>query len=88
VNDLEMGQVFIRALHYSCQHFSVSAPYLQPKAARTRRPKGEAWEHLEKQFCFGNRGALHIKTLPLFSIFKGRAAHKSVGNPMTCTLRK
>jgi hypothetical protein len=42
---------------------------------------------LEKQFSFGNRGALHIKILAPFSIFKGWAAHMSVSNPMTYRLR-
>jgi hypothetical protein len=73
MDDLEMGQVYLRALH--CSTVNIIPPlfptYLHPHVARTRRPNGEAWEYLEKQFSFGNRGALHIKILKSFSIFKG-----------------
>jgi len=68
VDDLEMGQIYLRAL--LCRPVNIIPPvlltYLHPHVARTRRPNGEAWEHLERQFSFGNRGAFHIKILPFF----------------------
>jgi len=74
VEDLEMGHVYLRALR--CSPVNIIPPMLptslHPHVARTRRPNGEAWEHLEKkQFSFGNRRELHIKILPLFFIFAG-----------------
>jgi hypothetical protein len=73
VDDLEMGQVYLRAR--LCPPVNIIPPvlptYLHPYVGRNRRPNGEAWEHSEKQFSFGNWGALHIKILPLSSIFKG-----------------
>jgi hypothetical protein len=75
VDDMEMGQIYLRALRYPPVNIipPVLPTYLHPRVALTRRPNGEAWERLEKQFSFGNRGALHtsIEILPLFSIFKG-----------------
>ena len=68
VDDLQLGQVYPQALR--CSPVKLIPPmlptYLHPHVARTRRPNGEAWESLEKQFSFGNRGALYVKYFHLF----------------------
>ena len=80
VDDLQMRQVYLRALRSSCVKLipPMHPTYLHPHVARTRRPNGESLGKFGKTFLFWkSRSNLYKSTVTLFHSYnKTNEMHK------------